>query len=206
MNPSKSRETGHAERLMARQREIGLEFRGLHREVGQRASTDDFDRVMEHEETKENWIKADHREQLCWRFEEQRDHREGDSICARNDQDDSKRGRRKVEGEDIRDALHVAVDRRTRRILVNEVRSRSQHTRDCKGNQQRCKVCCEQKEEETNRRSARKNGRACGRMACISSSKQPREKSSWVIGMACGSKERSGGRQRERDGNETTWR
>ena len=37
--------------------------------------------------THEQWIKDDHREQFCWKFAEQLDRRESDSIFAGNDHD-----------------------------------------------------------------------------------------------------------------------
>ena len=45
-----------------------------------------------------------------------------------------------------------------------------------------------------------------GKLTCLLEDKQPREKSSWRTEMAFGSQERSGGRQRRKDGNEATWR
>ena len=41
--------------------------------VDKRGSTDGFDRPTEHDENNETWIKDDHREQPCWKVEEQRD-------------------------------------------------------------------------------------------------------------------------------------
>ena len=62
---------------------------GHHCEVRQRASADEFDRVMEHDDAE--WIDDDHREQSCWKFELQRDCVERDSICAGTDQNDLQR-------------------------------------------------------------------------------------------------------------------
>ena len=58
-------------------------------------------------------------------------------------------------------------------------------------------------EQETGRRPAWK---VDVQMACIWASRHPRERSSWRKEVAFGSQERSGERQRERNGNETTWR
>ena len=66
-------------------------------------------------------IEDHRREQPRWKFEEQWDHREGDSIGARDDQDDPKRYRGKVMREDEHDAHCVAVDRRSGWILLDEV-------------------------------------------------------------------------------------
>ena len=71
--PRKSTGDWMRRRLIAWLRQIVLEFGGHHREVRQRASADECDRVMEHAKSNEVWVEDDHREESCWKFDEQRD-------------------------------------------------------------------------------------------------------------------------------------
>ena len=66
--PRKSTGDWTCRRLMGWRREIGLEFVDMDREVRQRASADEFDRVAEHAESNEKWIEDDQLEQSCWMF------------------------------------------------------------------------------------------------------------------------------------------
>ena len=52
---------------------IGLEFADIIVKSRQRASADEFDRVVERAESVEEWIEDDHREYSCWKLEKQRD-------------------------------------------------------------------------------------------------------------------------------------
>ena len=64
---------------------------GHHCESEQRASSDEFDRVLERDESNEKWIKDAYREPPCGKFEAQRHCRESDSTCAKNGRSQNKK-------------------------------------------------------------------------------------------------------------------